>query len=367
MKKLMYGALFLAIVGIGVVSCKKTTVEPSSKNSSLTDNNLLKSDMEFNVKTDGKLLIFSSLSDYETLWTPNEIDPRKSDEAVSKFIESLTSLNYSKFKSSKIFSKLKEIGTVEEFPALLFELLNKDGAIQVGSHVFYFDFIGRNAYAIKVEDKENAYSDLISGNSSNSKVKKYNWKDEMILWANDPDAKIGCNEDGAETTEDPAAYNDKIEWEFLLNGNVFQNTFNASVQYKKFDGELKAKYRWTPGGWDLYCKVVVREKTQEGSANSAGQYSYSLNWTTADVLVKLEWQRRYKLKCKEDTGYHTVSSVGNGMATGQSWYGIRACHKYILGANAYAQINGNWELMAFNTPSKNVNGTLYQVRINEGY
>jgi hypothetical protein len=38
-----------------------------------------------------------------------------------------------------------------------------------------------------------------------------------------------------------------------------------------------------------------------------------------------------------------------------------------MGANAYAKINGNWELMDFDTPNKNVNGTLYQVRINSGY
>ena len=189
----------------------------------------------------------------------------------------------------------------------------------------------------------------------------------MIVWANEPEAKIGCSENGANTTEDTKTYTDKIEWAFLLNGNVFQDTANASIQHKKFDGELKAKYRWTPGGWDLYCKVVVREKTQNLSAFINGQIIFSTNWTTANIPVKLEWQRRYKLKCKNDTGYQSVNNFGTGIATGQSWQGIRACNKYILGANAYAQINGNWVLMAFGNPVANVNGTLYQVRINQGY
>jgi hypothetical protein len=130
---------------------------------------------------------------------------------------------------------------------------------------------------------------------------------------------------------------------------------------------LKAKYRWTPGGWDLYAKVVVREKTQSLGGNTGGNITYTASWTTANIPLKLEWRRRYKLKCKTDTAFQSINSFGTGTATGQSWHGIRACTKYIVGANAYAQINGNWVLMAFDTPSKNVNGTLYQVRINKHY
>jgi hypothetical protein len=70
---------------------------------------------------------------------------------------------------------------------------------------------------------------------------------------------------------------------------------------------------------------------------------------------------------KTDNGYLPKNNFGTGIATGQSWQGIRACNKYILGANAYAQINGNWVLMTFGIPDANVNGTLYQVRINQGY
>jgi hypothetical protein len=367
MKKLIYGTLFLALVGIGIVGCKKKIIEPLNQKESKTEQSNLKSLVDSNISTDGTLLVFNTLKDYENLWTPNEENPSQSESDVAQFIDLLPSLNYSKFKTSNNFITMQNAGIIEEFPTLIFELLNKDGAIQVGTHVFYFDFIGRKGYAIKVADKASAYADLIAGNISNSKVQKYNWEDEMIVWANEPEAKIGCSENGANTTEDTKTYTDKIEWAFLLNGNVFQNTANASVQYKKFDGELKAKYRWTPGGWDFYSKVVVREKTQNLSGNTGGQITYTASWTTANIPVKLEWQRRYKLKCKNDTGYQSVNNFGTGIATGQSWHGIRACSKYIMGANAYAQINGNWVLMAFGNPVANVNGTLYQVRINQGY
>jgi hypothetical protein len=367
MKKLVYGTLFLALIGISFVGCKKSKFTPINQNDNAKEVQTLKSVQNTTRSTDGKILIFNSLADYESVWTVNETDIVQSDANLQQFIDGLSTLNYAKFKSSTKFSALKDLNLVNEFPSLIFELLNKDGAIQVGSHVFYFDFIERYGYAIKVEDKASSYSDLINGNISNTKVQKYNWEDEMILWANDPAAKIGCSENNANTGESTKLYTDKIEWAFLLNGNVFQNTVNASVQYKKFDGELKVKYRWTPGGWDYYSKVVIREKTQNLSGSTGGQITYTANWTTANIPVKLEWQRRYKLKCKEDTGYQSLNNFGTGIATGQSWYGIRACTKYIMGANAYAQINGNWVLMAFDVPSANVNGTLYQVGINQGY
>ncbi len=363
MKKLIYGGLFLAIVGIGIVGCEKKTIQPT--NSINLDQIDLKSTT--NVTTDGTLLIFNSLADYENLWTQNEENPSQTEGQIVQFVNNLSSFNYSKFKTSQNFETIKNAGLEEEFPSLIFELLNKDGAIQVGTHVFYFDFIAKKGYALKKEDKASSYSDLITGNVSNPKVQMYNWEDEMIFWANDPAAKLGCSENQAKTEEDSKTFTNKIEWAFLLNGNVNNQTANASIQYKKFDGELRVKYRWTPGGWDFYSKVVIREKTQNLSGNTGGQITYTASWETANIPVKLAWQRRYKLKCKDDTGYQYVNSFGTGIATGQSWHGIRACSKYIMGANAYAQINGNWELMAFDTPSKNVNGTLYQVRINQGY
>jgi hypothetical protein len=365
MKKLIYGSLFLALVGIGIVGCEKKIIQPTNHHELTSDRSNLKFDS--NVTTDGVLLIFNSLADYENLWSPNDVIPSQSAEQINQFVNNLSSVNYSKFKTSQNFETIKNAGREEEFPSLIFELLNKDGAIQVGTHVFYFDFIAKKGYAIKKEDKANSYSDLIIGNVSNPKVQMYNWEDEMIVWANDPAAKLGCSENSASTSEDSKSKTDLIEWTFLINGNAFQNTLNASVQYKKFDSELKVKYRWTPGGWDFYSKVVLRQKTQDLSASIDGKIVWSLTWKTADIPVKLEWQRRYKLKCKSDTGYQALNDFGTGVATGQSWHGIRACTKYIMGANAYAKINGNWELMDFDTPNKNVNGTLYQVRINSGY
>jgi hypothetical protein len=363
MKKLIYGGLFLAIVGITMGGCEKKTIQPT--NSINLDQIDLKSTTI--VSTDGTLLIFNSLADYENLWTQNEENLSQTEGQVTQLINSLSSMNYLKFKASQNFETIKNAGLEEEFPSLIFELLNKDGAIQVGTHVFYFDFIAKKGYAIKKEDKASSYSDLITGNVSNPKVQMYNWEDEMVVWANDPAAKLGCSENSASTSEDSKSKTDLIEWTFLINGNAFQNTLNASVQYKKFDGELKAKYRWTPGGWDFYSKVVLRQKTQDLSASIDGEIVWTASWKTADIPIKLEWQRRYKLKCKSDSGYQPLNDFGTGVATGQSWHGIRACTKYIMGANAYAKINGNWELMDFDTPSKNVNGTLYQVRINKGY
>jgi hypothetical protein len=196
---------------------------------------------------------------------------------------------------------------------------------------------------------------------------KYGWDEEVIVMVNAGESSEKCSENGGPEKEDPRLFTDKKEWEFLANGNVFQNTADASIYHKKFDCSLKARYRGTPLGWDLYCKVVLREKTQSLTGNSNGDVTFSANWNTANVPVKLVWQRRYKRKCKEDTGFQEVESFGTGTATGQSWQGLRPLNKYVLGASAYAKVNGNWELMVFGPANNNVNGSLYQVMINHGY
>lgn len=56
MKKLIYGGLFLALIGIGLVGCKKELIP---------QNPLQNSSNEFKVSTDGKMLIFETIEDFE--------------------------------------------------------------------------------------------------------------------------------------------------------------------------------------------------------------------------------------------------------------------------------------------------------------
>jgi hypothetical protein len=78
MKKLIYGSIFLALVGIGIVCCKKSIINPSSQN--------LITSSEFNISSDGKMLIFKTTDDYKKVVN----DP--TEEIKSKFLKEVANL-----------------------------------------------------------------------------------------------------------------------------------------------------------------------------------------------------------------------------------------------------------------------------------
>lgn len=321
--------------------------------------------------TDGKMLIFSTVEDYEKIIETSEDATQEEVEIkYAEFLNTISGLNYPKFEGSPVYDQLVNSGVVENYPTLILKMLNQDGAIQIGNFVFRLDFMAEKVYVLPVVFKTVEYAKLTAGETILSHVTKYPWESEVVYDVHDVLPKIGCSENAAPTAENKETYTEKIEWTFLLDYNIFTGEVNASVTHKKFDAELKAKYRWTPIGWDLYTKVVVRQKTQTGGFNGQGAITWSANWVTADVPLYLVTQRRYKVKCKDDTGYSNAwAQYGNGIATGQSYTGLKALTKYWIGANAYAVIDGQWYLMNFGTPDNYVpyTGNSFQVAIKSGY
>jgi hypothetical protein len=370
MKKNYLIKFFLVCIVIGQVSCSKYNENKNPKDTAIktTKYVTLKNGTDISVSTDGNVLIFKTVEDYEKAF---QADDNLNDEELrtqqNNIYEIIQNLNFDKFLNSTCYQNLINSVGEDEYPLFVFKILNKDGIVQIGNFLFKLDFINRKAYSLPIEQKNQKYNELKFGQYDQINIIQYSWDKEVIYEAHGVAYKLGCNENSASVSDDTFPFTDLIEWDFLLSGNIFNGQYNAAITNKKFDGELKAKYRWTPIGWDLYSKVILRQKERTLSVNTASEISWSSSWSTANIPVKLEWQRRYKLKCKNDTGYQSLTNYGTGVAVGQSWQGIRACHKYVLGARAYVMINGNWEYLNFNTPSKNVNGTLYQVRINSGY
>jgi hypothetical protein len=355
---------------IGLVSCTKYNEINDLEDTSIktTKQVTLKNGTDISISTDGNVLIFNTVEDYEKAFQADQnLNSEELLKQQNNIYEVIQNLNFDKFINSTCYQNLINTMGEDEYPSFVFKILNKDGIVQIGSFLFKMDFTNKKAYSLPVEQKNQKYNELKFGQYDQISIIQYSWDKEVIYEAHGDVYKLGCNENAAPVDDDTFPFTDLIEWDFLLNGNLFNGQYNASITNKKFDGKLIAKYRWTPLGWDLYSKVILRQKERTLSGNTAGEISWSSSWSTANVPLKLEWQRRYKLKCKDDTGYYSDTSYGTGVAVGPSWQGIRACHKYIIGARAYALINGNWEYLKFNTPSIDVNGTLYQVRIKSGY
>jgi hypothetical protein len=368
MKKLAYCSLFLAFIGISVISCKKNEILKNDSIQPIESSNNLKSLNLNSVTTDGSILIFNTVEDYEELLTPLEDAQRPEDQAVyrdSVFLSFIEGLSYSKFKTSTTYSTLVSNKEVENYPELILALLNSDGAIQIGDHIYRLDFINKNVYVIDLINKTSSYQDLVLGNTTNSHVRKYNWDDEVIIIVNN---KLGCNENARPPRHEQKKITDKIKWELLLKYKWEDTSYMININRKKFDGELNARYRWTAIGWDLYGKVTFREKTQEASVSSDGSLTFSSSWETSNIPVQLRWARRYKVKCREDVGVHTTINAGTGTALGQSYRGIRALSKFDLAASVYVDPGNGWQLANFGFADiPFANGQSYQIRVTHGY
>src|SRR5690554_7283133 len=172
MKKLIYGGLFLAIVGIGLIGCKKESLPISEiKNSEIT--------------SDGKLLIFKSVEGFEK--TVNE----QNVESLEQLLSKISSQNYKNYFSVD-HPELKNGESNQEMDDFFGQLLNEDGAIQIGSHLFKIDLGTDQVFVIKSENKESDYDDLINGNTNNNNVAVYSVDQDVLYLVNgEPEEKCG--------------------------------------------------------------------------------------------------------------------------------------------------------------------------------
>lgn len=164
MKKLIYGGLFLATVGIGLIGCKKESLPISEINIS-------------EISSDGKLLIFNSVEGFERNVDEQNVESR--EHLLSK----ISSQNYKNYFSVD-HPELKNGESSQEMDDFFGQLLNEDGAIQIGNHIFKIDLGTDQVFVIKSENKESDYDDLINGNTNNKNVAVYSVDQEVLYLVN---------------------------------------------------------------------------------------------------------------------------------------------------------------------------------------
>ena len=363
-KKIVVSTLLISSLGLGIFACKKevfaNAIDSESKDAVVTSMN---KSLKNGVVTDGQLLIFTSIADFDNLSDAPEFMSQLQEENFFKnFTFNVNSLVYPKFKKTVQYESWISTGIQNNYPSLLLDMLNADGAVQIGKFIYRLDFVNNFAYVISVANKNAAYNDLITGNVLNKMVLKFNWEQEVV----DVMENRVIKEDNAPKKVEVANFTDKAGLSILLNGNWQNQTAQVTIAGKHFSSILKARYRTTPIFRDFYCKLLLKETTNQLSADTEGNVSASHEVNLANVLVRLSWQRSYKIKNRALHGYHLGTKAGTGKAVGQSYQGGRSLSKYIMGANAEIFVNGSWQFMNFPKGSM-VNGTAYQVKINRGF
>ncbi len=173
MKKLIYGTLFLAIVGIGFVGCKK---ENNRINSNLTNNDF---------STNGKMLIFESVESYE-----KSIE-LQSAEKREKFLSDISKLNFKNYFSVEHTESKSGNDSVQEMDEFLGQLLNEDGIIQIGDYIYKVNLQSEKVFVLPAANIVE-YQDLVNENLSNKNIRRYSVGDDVIYLAESGDSGEKC-------------------------------------------------------------------------------------------------------------------------------------------------------------------------------
>lgn len=170
MKKLIYGTLFLALVGIGVVGCKKD---------SISTNQTLNFDNNYHVTSDNRMLIFKTTADYE------KVINNTTEQSQATFIETIQKLKFVSYAEMQENSKSGS-SNCDVFFA---EIINSDGVVQIGDYIYKVDLLN-GIVGVLNSSYSSEYDDLVALNTSNKNIRKFTTEDDVIELA----------ESGAEST-----------------------------------------------------------------------------------------------------------------------------------------------------------------------
>lgn len=179
MKKLIYGTLFLALVGIGVVGCKK--------DNSITniDSKMTKSvytvDVIRGLEKVGSILSFKTSEDYID-FLKDTLDSKW--ERFDKFTNDQGFQNY--FVQNPLENNDSDSMYMDEY---LGKLLNSDGVVQIGDYIYKVDLL-TGIVGVLNSSYSSEYDDLVALNTSNKNIRKFTTEDDVIELA----------ESGAEST-----------------------------------------------------------------------------------------------------------------------------------------------------------------------
>lgn len=187
MKKLIYGAMVLALAGITLYGCKKSstaelapvnTKAGSSKNNARTGR----------YYSDGKMLIFSDRAAYDLVVT-NPADGDK--DAFINAVSQMPHTSYSKY----LADNRKEDDQMDDYLAVI---LNQDLVVQIGSNLYRVNTRAKSVFVLPAAYIAE-YKDLVTENLANTHIKVFSINDDVLDIMEDgaePQKALFCNESG---------------------------------------------------------------------------------------------------------------------------------------------------------------------------
>ena len=183
-KVLLRRGVFSILLAASVVSCKKEEIQnPTTKD--------VKTNSEFNISSDGRMLIFKSTEDYE------KVVNNPTEQIKSSFLKQVAAFKHTTYAEKISISKSSEsddlIGDDD-----LAQILNDDWIAQIGDYLYRVNKPAESVYVLPANNISE-YQDLVSENKSNKNIRKFSTDQDVIELAESGDAgqkALICGESG---------------------------------------------------------------------------------------------------------------------------------------------------------------------------
>lgn len=184
MKKLIFGGLFLALIGTAIVGCKKEQFTQSTPNENTTATETKNGPGYW---TDGNMLIFNTVKDYEL-----SIFNLTTDEE-NTLIGDITALNYTSY-AEHLINQGELGGQVTDLIGdnMLNAVLNKARIVRIENYIYRVNMQTEKVFVLPVANISEI-DDLINEDRSNKNIRQFSTGDDVIYLAeaNDPGEKCG--------------------------------------------------------------------------------------------------------------------------------------------------------------------------------
>jgi hypothetical protein len=273
MKKLIYGTLFLALVGIGIIGCKK---EISSKQE--TNNSQSVKEKSILYRVENGMLVLNTVDDFDQLI----------ELSTDDFNQTLKDLDYISYVETL---NANDVNTIED--GFLSVALNRNQTIQIQNYIYRINKASSKVFAIH-KDHFSSYADLIAENTSNKYVLEFSTEDnvfELLGEVEDTEKALSkkCqsskeNNDGgwneyADFTDSDNIYGKGTDKRYKFKYRCMVRYDNWGV-YRKLFTEFKHKESFG-GTWDYTHVSIIYKVKYEIKNGGSGNVTYDDNYSFA--------------------------------------------------------------------------------------
>lgn len=253
MKKLIYGSLFLATVGISAVGCKKQIIE---NNENSNTNNV-----KLNSEVRNEMLVFKTVEEFD------ELISRAGEEEINQII-ALPFISYWETIDNDTLNVLNDF--------FMAAVLNKDFLIQIGNYIYKINKPNEKVFALHI-NKIEFLNDLINENTGNVNVLVFSVDDDVFDLLSEYDENLSAS---VKSSNKCAKSNQKNNngWHKYADYTDVNNVYgNGSNKNYKFSVFYKVRY----DNWGINRKLFIlfKHKAQGGTWDAtfftpAYEYSY---------------------------------------------------------------------------------------------